>query len=508
MVNFMNIDNNNENNGTTGNKGKFSERLKKIQRDKRNKTNNVANNTAENIIVYGGRNILKVILALPSMVYTATKVNNDSKTVDSIDNEYLIDENTDKRKLKVNKIKNMDVSFLRKQKEVFLREMKKYTINKGVEQYKVKNNNHYSSDTEVRIVKLQKEIIDLIKKNLVKNINELEVLQSELFLLRELNGEDIYLKNCQEDIKEIKKMLSKIKSLKEKYDYLKDNVDFEYMLEYNDDLLIDKILELKELCSSDDIRYVVDNYRLLNEYKFLYLKIDKLQEDTVKYEEYRNLKAEELEQRDIDFDKMKNDIYDIDKENVRYDNFVREQELFLKELEGKISKIDSYEKVSYRLKGFNQLLSNSFKYLGLLLINPLKGLMPGIVTQTLVTKNVISNLYNNLEWEENKKIIYEAIDYSTALNAAMSNLDMTSMIIDSTLEDISKLKNKYMKDFSKYEYSFSSYRDAIKKINKMENAVLGSKIKIEKMQQRMKEKERQNENKLKMVKKLNSSQNS
>lgn len=504
MVNFMNIDNNNENNGTNGNKGKFSERLKKIQRDKRNKTNNVANNTAENIIVYGGRNILKVILSLPSMVYTATKVNNDSKTVDSIDNEYLIDENTDKRKLKVNKIKNMDVSFLRKQKEVFLREMKKYTINKGVEQYKVKNNNHYSSDTEVRIVKLQKEIIDLIKKNLVKNINELEVLQSELFLLRELNGEDIYLKNCQEDIKEIKKMLSKIKSLKEKYDYLKDNVDFEYMLEYNDDLLIDKILELKELCSSDDIRYVVDNYRLLNEYKFLYLKIDKLQEDTVKYEEYRNLKAEELKQRDINFDKMKNDIYDIDKENVRYDNFVREQELFLKELEGKISKIDSYEKVSYRLKGFNQLLSNSFKYLGLLLINPLKGLMPGIVTQTLVTKNVISNLYNNLEWEENKKIIYEAIDYSTALNAAMSNLDMTTMIIDSTLEDISKLKNKYMKDFSKYEYSFSSYRDAIKKINKMENAVLGSKIKIEKMQQRMKEKERQNENKLKMVKKLNS----
>ena len=504
MVNFMNIDNNNENNGTTGNKGKFSERLKKIQRDKRKKTNNVANNTAENIIVHGGRNILKVFLALPSMVYTATKVNNDSKTVDSIDNEYLIDENTDKRKLKVNKIKNMDVSFLRKQKEVFLREMKKYTINKGVEQYKVKNNNHYSSDTEVRIVKLQKEIIDLIKKNLVKNINELEVLQSELFLLRELNGEDIYLKNCQEDIKEIKKMLSKIKSLKEKYDYLKDNVDFEYMLEYNDDLLIDKILELKELCSSDDIRYVVDNYRLLNEYKFLYLKIDKLQEDTVKYEEYRNLKAEELKQRDINFDKMKNDIYDIDKENVRYDNFVREQELFLKELEGKISKIDSYEKVSYRLNGFNQLLSNSFKYLGLLLINPLKGLMPGIVTQTLVTKNVISNLYNNLEWEENKKIIYEAIDYSTALNAAMSNLDMTSMIIDSTLEDISKLKNKYMKDFSKYEYSFSSYRDAIKKINKMENAVLGSKIKIEKMQQRMKEKERQNENKLKMVKKLNS----
>ena len=41
----------------------------------------------------------------------------------------------------------------------------------------------------------------------------------------------------------------------------------------------DKILELKELCSRDDIKYIVDNYKILDEYKFLYLKIDKLEED-------------------------------------------------------------------------------------------------------------------------------------------------------------------------------------------------------------------------------------
>jgi zinc transport system permease protein len=64
-------------------------------------------------------------------------------------------------------------------------------------------------------------------------------------------------------------------------------------------------------------------------------------------------------------------------------------------------------------------------------------------------------------------MVYEAIDYSTSINIAINNLDMTATVIDSTLEDISKLKNKYINEFSKYEVSFASYKDAIKKINKI-----------------------------------------
>jgi len=78
-----------------------------------------------------------------------------------------------------------------------------------------------------------------------------------------------------------------------------------------------------------------------------------------------------------------------------------------------------------------------------------------------------------------------------------------SSMINSTLEDIILLKNRYVKDFSQYEISFSCYKDAIRKLNKIENAVLGSKIKIEMMQSKMIEKEMDNENKLKMIKKLN-----
>ena len=60
-----------------------------------------------------------------------------------------------------------------------------------------------------------------------------------------------------------------------------------------------------------------------------------------------------------------------------------------------------------------------------------------------------------------------------------------------------------MTQFSSYERDFSAYHEAIKKMNKIENAIFNNKIKLEIMRQKMIEKERENNNKLKMVKKLN-----
>lgn len=530
---------NESNNGSSnnGNRGKFSERIARMRKN-RNKKNNDEFVEDNNHFVNMIRNIFKVVIALPSIIVsnikdTNNKSSDDNKrkisddgvirkltgskkrnifdkvkskhnrdensvSINNLTNDIELSKNDGSRKLKVNKIREMNVSLLRLKKEL---DIKRYFVQPD-------NGLPDVNQKEIRIQSLQKEIINLLKKRLVDNINEFEMLSSELYLLKEINNEDIFLERCNDDIKEIKKLLSKIKTLKEKYDYLKDNIDFEYILEYNDDLLIDKILELKRLCTDDDVLYIVDNYKILDEYKYLYLKVDKLQENMFKYEEYKQEKVEELKQRDIDFEKLKNQVYDVDRENERYDSFVKEQELFLKSLNEKVTQIDSHERIIYRLKGFNQLLGNSFKYLGLLLLNPLKGFLPSIATHTIITKNTIHNLYNNLEIEEYKKMVYEAVDYSSEINRAINSLDSTASLIDTTLDEISRLKAEYKKKFSAYEYSVYGYSDAIKKLNKIENAVFGNKIKITKMQERMKEKERQNSSKMKLVKKLNTSNNS
>ena len=90
-------------------------------------------------------------------------------------------------------------------------------------------------------------------------------------------------------------------------------------------------------------------------------------------------------------------------------------------------------------------------------MNPLKGLIPGIVSQTILTKNVIHNLYVNMEWEESKKLVYEAIDYSSCINVAINSLDDTSRLVDATLDEIIRLKqvNGLKEAFSNHEFSKS-----------------------------------------------------
>lgn len=514
---IANNDDNSGNVGNGGNRGKFSDRIKKIRRDlfgrKKKKS---SDHEKKSTLEISETNVFKIILSFPLIVYNnivnkeadLNKVSSDKKSRDifntgklnsncNFNMNNILSSKLDKN-YKIRKTESINVSLAKN----------KLNVSQKRDEF---NDNNFINETDdiislkLKKIRLQKEIINLIKKKLLKGINEFEILQSEFYVLNELENEDIYFNECQLRIREIKKLLSKVKSLKEKYDLLKENIDFEYIFEYDDDFLVNKILELKRLCSRGDLDNTVSDYKILDEYQFLYLKIDKLQENAFKLEEEKKRKIEDLKQRDIDFEKIKENIYDVDRENERYANFVKEQELLLKELEENVSYIDSYEKTTYRLRGFGHLLGNSFKYLGLLLVSPLKGLVPGIATQTLITKNIIHNLYDNLNWEGNRKIVYDAIDYSTSINLAINDLDVTSSLIDSTLEDIIKLKSKYKEQFSMYEGFFSEYNDAIKKMNKIENAILGSKIKINRMKQEMMENEKKNSSKLIMVKKLNDS---
>ena len=137
------------------------------------------------------------------------------------------------------------------------------------------------------------------------------------------------------------------------------------------------------------------------------------------------------------------------------------------------------------------------------MLNPLKGVIPSIATETLVTKNVVSNLYKNMKWEETKRMVYEAIDYSSEIKNAINDLDYTDKIVASTLEDIVKLKIKYNEEFKKYQGDFYEYEQVIAKINDMENKILGNKIKVEIMKKKMLEKERANVKKLQLVKDMN-----
>ena len=502
-----------------GNKGRFSERLKKIISFRKKSLSHDGvdvKKIQDSNKIY--MNFLKVSAAIPGLVYDNLVINKSNNHEDNKKNDIgngfhnipVKEENAvEARKLKRKIISGINLDEI-KTKQAFFYKNRNNLNGNSLKSSSVSNNELESLnyiDEVSRTKELEKSIINLIKKDLIKIVNEFEILQSELYILSEVNGESKVLKDCQKELNQVKSILCKIDKLKVKYDFLKDNYDFEYLLEIDNNDLVDKIIELKNIFGNNELKAVSEDYKLLDVYKYLYLKIDDLYEKTTEFSEYKKNEEMKLKERDIDFEKLEKDVCNVEDINKNYENFVSSQNILLKEIDGKVSKINSYESVELHLKGFDRLFKNSLKFFGLLMLNPLKGIIPSIATETIITGNLIKNLCKNLEWEKEKKMVYEAIDYSNLINNAISDLDGTSRIVDDTLENIVRLKIRYNEKFKKYQGDFLQYEQIMYKINDMENKIFGNKIKIEMMKKRALDQKRANEKKLVLVKKLNEKEN-
>ena len=479
---------------TNGHRGRFSDRLRLIKLRKRKRD-------LDEVDMRAYFNIVKVMAAIPLMIYD-----------NIIDKDNLKVDKSSLEKLDLNNLfKDTDdgENIVDLNKEVYVNNKKSNVSfkNKSVEKNEtLKSNsfNNVSKETSRNEVnRLEKKIIDRIKKNLIITVNELEILRNDLYILSEINNDTVELEKCEKNLREIKQLLHKVDALKNKYDYLRDNYDFEYILELDDRPLIDDIIELKKIASGDEQKMLVEDYKLLDVYKYLYLKIDALQDNMSEYEDYKNKQVLELKDRNIDFNEFKTRAYNVELEKEKYDLFIKEQMDMMDMLNKNMNKISSTETVDYHLKGFGQLLINSFKYFSLLMLSPLRGMIPSIVRETVTTKNIISNLYHNLVWEEKRYRVYETVDYGNKIMEAINSVDNASRIVDETLEDIVNLKIQYNQQFKRYQGDINEYRDVIGKLNNMENKIMGNKIKMEIIKRQMKEQEKINQQKLLMIRKLN-----
>ncbi len=529
-----------------GNKGRFSDRLKRMRYNRLYRKKKIKLEDGE--IVY--KNFLKVVAVIPLMVagnVLDMSTNNKKKIVVTKNGDIV------KRDLEPGKgtissvsIKDSDEKKVSEKAELIKsdeleirsqdnKKMVPFALGKGVKKEdnvdssmgvnksvgitdedikdkqeeiedKEKKEEEIKTEKENQIVPikdLEKKIINLIKKDLVKVVNELEIYESELYILSEINNDEKTLDECKKNIAEVRKLLSKIEELKKKYDYLRDTYDFEYLLEIGNEEIIDNITELRNMVNNDEMKTVVADYKLLDVYKFLYAKVDEIKENTGKIEEEKLKQEEELKKRDIDFEQLKNKVLDIKKINESYANFISQQNYNLRNLSGKISKIDSHEMIDYHMKGVGKYLFNSAKYLGLLMLNPLKGIFPSIATQTIITGHMVNHLRNNIKIEEERKMVYDAVDYSSSINIALNDLNYTSGQLDQTLDDLAKLKMEYNANFRQYQGDFLEYQEVIGKITSMQEAMINNKIKLEIMKNKMKKYRKENENTVQLVRQLN-----
>ena len=479
-------------------KSRFSDRIKLIAKFKRKKNKNSEDDKLEKNTGFFKRIILVPLMLFGKGIEDLTKTTDKDKSNNITFNDKDNKSFNDKKMLEDDRTKKINIQ----SKKINVSQSKIKRNN--YDNFKNKsfyNFNYVSSLTDIE--ELKKDILIGIRKNFIDEINKLEVLNSELYVLSKFDIDSSLLQECNDYLKKVKQLLDKLNKLNKQYNIYKENYYFENILDMDDKNLLDKILLFGELCNLEDRRNLVKDYKVLDTYKYLYSILEEVKEQCALLEEKSEEKIKELEDANIDFKKYQNDIFN--KENIvsRCEFIYSKQEELLKEISSKVGNISSYESVRYNLSGFGSLLLNGIKLIGLFALSPFKGLFPSISLQTSLTKKTVSNLRKSIASTKKTEIVYTADDYIDKLNYSINEMDDMYKYISSTISDIDSLRDEYISKFSLYKEQLPNYNYYLKKINTLRKVMVNNQAKIVFLNKKMKENKKVNEKTLIRVKKLN-----
>ena len=345
------------------------------------------------------------------------------------------------------------------------------------------------------------DIINKLKDSFEDKLDELEVLHSELYLLSTYQDSQLELKKVEEVKKKINIIIDRINEIIEQYNLYKKNYYIDNVIGIDDSIIIDDIINYRTLLDSfNDEKKFVKEYKALEEFKSLYKSIEEIKKETEILQKENEEKIEEYGIRDKKYDNIKLNMIkglDINK-NLEYE--IDKQNRYFNELMSKISVINREEYMTRHLKGVGNLIGQSLKYMGLMILSPFCGMLPGIAMQTIATKKMIGNAYKKLHFEEEKHVRYNAINYDSELNHHIVSVSYTEDLLDDTLKDVKRLKEDFMKI---YNSNIPGYDDTLKNIEKIENKLLHNQNKVSIIKNNLKKSKKLNEDKMIKVRELN-----
>jgi len=442
----------------TSQRGKFRDRMKKIKLYRLKEKLKLSKETS---IKVG-----KVIVGTPLIIGGGIKL-----AIDSLNQtENIVKENLFEDILRQNS-KNNKVF-----KKDFYKKIDKVKII-------VDNKDDLKQDKNINLLNDYKEKVLNIK-------NKLDIIESEAYILNENNDENELLKGCNDQEQQTDKLLDKIDNVKHKYLTAKEKVT----------------QDIKITTSKEEIENKIENLginTIENEFLKIEKEISNLELEIIKLEIKKEEKIEKKGLKPLDIWKLSYDLIDVDKVNYNCNKLIIEQQKILDNLNKKINNISSLEKKEYNVEGLGTFLGSLFKYLGTLFVAPFSGLMPGIAISTLATKKVVNNLADNIKIKEKTKTIYAASDYENDIINSIHDLSSMDDLIDSTLEDIYKIKKELK---SKLGSNSREYENIISKINKLESNIQNNKYKVHILKTKMEQNKKINKDKLVKVKVLNQKQ--
>lgn len=351
-------------------------------------------------------------------------------------------------------------------------------------------------------IDLERKIFTKLKKTLNKLDNETKSITSDTYSINKYSNDNEILEEAIIIKSKIQTLLDKLEEISINFSIIEDENIIKDPSTLNDSLLIEDIINYRNFITQNEFNIIPNKLKLLNEYNYLYTNLEKLEEKILNIKEVKEKRVEELTNRDKEFKKAKNKINNLDEIENRCSSIIKEHDKYLENISNKINKIEETKFVDYKLKGFNGLISTSLKYIGLLSLSPLKGILPSIGIKTIVTRRLISEMIKNIHYEKKEKTIYSVNNYLTEINEKIYDIESVSRNINNALDDMQILKKEF-KDYY-FKYHLKEYNEAYKKIEKMEEDVIKSKKRVMVIRNELISKKETNKNVLKKVRKLNS----
>lgn len=369
---------------------------------------------------------------------------------------------------------------------------------------KNKNTNNVNKDKITNTIsnnELEKKIYLKLEKELIRLKNECEIIESEEYIINKYEKDQEVYNNALRINKKIDKLLIKLKKIEKDYKLFKDKDLIKEPLFLEDTLLIDDIIEYRESLSKIKTSPINNKLKLLGEYQYLYLNLDKLIDKTEQIKEISNKRVEELSLRDQNYKEAKNKIVNISEIENCTSKIINKNKMYLEELSKKVDKITEEKYIEKKLEGMNGFFTSSLRYIFLLTLTPLSGIFPGIAARIIATRKLLHGMLENMHYKTQEKSLFLADNYLDEINNRIYDIKDLEDNIDSAIEEVQKLKKEFQDEF--LAYNLPEYDKTYKKLELIEANILNNKEKTRIIKEKLIKNKTLNKNTLLKVRKLN-----
>ncbi len=355
-----------------------------------------------------------------------------------------------------------------------------------------------------KIEELKEKIETRLIKNLEDHKDELDIIESKIFLLKLKAKDELTQDECQELLDKIEELLQKISHLQQQLKLVDNCFDNYNIIEFDDKFIYEDITALKqELTDKIDQENLVGQYKALDIYIYLYRELNEIEEQIIAFQKDEEDKLEMFQIRDQYFEELEYQNQYFESIANRVENDLSEQSDTITKLDSVIDKINQEENITYRLRGIDHLFSTTMRYLGTLLVAPFTGTISGLTIATMATHRYLNHIMQGFHIDTIKNITYNATNYQYNIAQSLNNIDILKNELTSTSDAIQLIKKHIETEYAETSSNLLEYKETMKKINQIEKIIYHNQRKANKLEQKLHQQSNINNDKLKRLHKLN-----